>query len=668
MPTESQKPCCETLLGAQQLRELVREARGGFTPDHVARTIRDEDPALRENDVVEIAEILEGLVQSARERLHDAGIEPAEEEAAGSQQRLSKREREYTANLITLLVNQALAVMTAGRTEDALRLAAEALAWSRTIGDRALESLAFRVMSEAYSRSGAYAEQEQVAVRAEEAARASGNPLYLISALQTRATNMLGRWRLDEAEPLVAEAFDIVREEFDEEEECRYYGALMICRARIQLMRLHYPEAIQLLREALRWAERDRFPVTRTTLYSQLGSTYLRIAQYRQAIECHHEVVLLSEHIGSALISGWGYFRLAHTYMVLKEFDEAAEALSRAEDYAGDTIKELGFSILNQRARLFAATERYDDASEICRSLLKTIGDRPLPNLVMSARCLLGDMAIRQDRFEEAVEHYRIAAEFAETAFPQRIHEAKIGLARALLRLERNAEFGVLINEIRNTESTTPEEQLELLRLMAADAEQRNDLRAVLDHERQAFELERTLLERQSEQSLRNARVMAETDLLERTAELERERRRRAEHELADAMVQLSDRTRLVEVVEQRLRRALVETGPQREQSAINALRETLSSLRTGMRAPETPLAYLGSVDDEFFRRLRERFPGLTPKQERLCGLLRAGLSSREIGTLLNIEAEGLKAQRKRLRKRLGMEPEASLEKMMAEM
>ncbi|MBS1912773.1 MAG: hypothetical protein JST22_12365 [Bacteroidetes bacterium] len=666
MPTESPKPCCEKLLGAQQLRELVREARGGFAPDHVARSIRDEDPALRENDVQEIAEIMDGLTRSARERLHEAGIEPADDASQGPQ-RLSKREREYTTNLITLLIHQALAAMTIGDTDVALRIATEALAWCRTIGDLALESLVWRTMSETNSRAGAYAEQEVVGKRAIETARTSGDPHYLISALQTLATNMLGRWKPDDAEPLVAEAFEVVREEFDEEEECRNYGGLLMCQARIRLIRLQYPEAIQLLRQALRWADPERYPITRVSLVTQLGATYLRISQYRQAIECHHEVVLLAEHLGSSMISSWGYFRLAHTYMVLKEFEEAAEALERAEENAGNSVRELRLSIRTQRARLFAATDRYDEAAAACRSLLEEIGNGPPPNLVMTARCLLGEMAIKQHRLEEAERHYREAAEFAEGAFPQRAHEAKIGLAQALLRMERNAEFAAVMDEIRNTDSATPEEQLELLRLAAADAEQRNDLRAVLDHERQAFELERTLLERQAEQSLRNARVMAETDLLERAAELERERRRRAEHELADAMVQLGDRTRLVEVVEQRLRRALVETGPQREQSAINALRETLSSLRSGMRAPETPLAYLGSVDDQFFRRLRERFPGLTPKQERLCGLLRAGLSSKEIGTLLNIEAEGLKAQRKRLRKRLGMEPEASLERMMAE-
>ena len=63
---------------------------------------------------------------------------------------------------------------------------------------------------------------------------------------------------------------------------------------------------------------------------------------------------------------------------------------------------------------------------------------------------------------------------------------------------------------------------------------------------------------------------------------------------------------------------------------------------------------------------LRASYPDLTPKQERLCGLIRAGLSSREISTLMDLEAEGLKAQRKRLRKRLNLQPDERLEMVLA--
>ncbi len=95
-------------------------------------------------------------------------------------------------------------------------------------------------------------------------------------------------------------------------------------------------------------------------------------------------------------------------------------------------------------------------------------------------------------------------------------------------------------------------------------------------------------------------------------------------------------------------------------------MRETLTELRSQTPSGGSPLRYLSGVDEDFYRRLRDICPGLTSKQERLCGLLRAGLSSKDIATLLDLGAEGLKAQRKRLRKKLNLHPDEGLESILS--
>ena len=136
--------------------------------------------------------------------------------------------------------------------------------------------------------------------------------------------------------------------------------------------------------------------------------------------------------------------------------------------------------------------------------------------------------------------------------------------------------------------------------------------------------------------------------------------------ELAEAVVSLGDRNRLVETVERKLRGALEGMEGEREKSVINVVRETLKELRPSSDIHESARHYLAGIDAEFYQRLRASYPDLTPKQERLCGLIRAGLSSREISTLMDLEAEGLKAQRKRLRKRLNLQPDERLEMVLA--
>lgn len=62
-----------------------------------------------------------------------------------------------------------------------------------------------------------------------------------------------------------------------------------------------------------------------------------------------------------------------------------------------------------------------------------------------------------------------------------------------------------------------------------------------------------------------------------------------------------------------------------------------------------------------FFKRLKEKYPSLTPSDLRLCAYLRINLSSKEIAPLLNISIRGVEERRYRLRKRLGLDTNDNL-------
>ncbi len=64
---------------------------------------------------------------------------------------------------------------------------------------------------------------------------------------------------------------------------------------------------------------------------------------------------------------------------------------------------------------------------------------------------------------------------------------------------------------------------------------------------------------------------------------------------------------------------------------------------------------------ENFFQRLKAKFPDLTPSDLRLCAYLRLNLSSKEIAPLLNISVRGVEERRYRLRKRLGLLPTQNL-------
>lgn len=59
---------------------------------------------------------------------------------------------------------------------------------------------------------------------------------------------------------------------------------------------------------------------------------------------------------------------------------------------------------------------------------------------------------------------------------------------------------------------------------------------------------------------------------------------------------------------------------------------------------------------DEFFKKLKAKFPSLTKNEERLCALLRLNLSTKEIATLNNTSVKAVEMSRYRLRKKCELE------------
>ena len=66
-------------------------------------------------------------------------------------------------------------------------------------------------------------------------------------------------------------------------------------------------------------------------------------------------------------------------------------------------------------------------------------------------------------------------------------------------------------------------------------------------------------------------------------------------------------------------------------------------------------------IHDQFFRKLRERYPSLTASDLKFCALLRLNLSTKDIAKFTNLTVRGVEAARYRLRKKLNLPEKTSL-------
>ena len=65
---------------------------------------------------------------------------------------------------------------------------------------------------------------------------------------------------------------------------------------------------------------------------------------------------------------------------------------------------------------------------------------------------------------------------------------------------------------------------------------------------------------------------------------------------------------------------------------------------------------YFDTVHENFFIKLKKKYPNLTSKDLRLCAYLRMNLATKEIAPLMNITVRGVEIGRYRLRRKLELD------------
>lgn len=73
-------------------------------------------------------------------------------------------------------------------------------------------------------------------------------------------------------------------------------------------------------------------------------------------------------------------------------------------------------------------------------------------------------------------------------------------------------------------------------------------------------------------------------------------------------------------------------------------------------------------VHEDFLKRLKQKYPSLTPKELKLCAYLRLNISTKELAPLMNISIRGVEICRYRVRKKLDINRDESLTKMIMDL
>lgn len=133
--------------------------------------------------------------------------------------------------------------------------------------------------------------------------------------------------------------------------------------------------------------------------------------------------------------------------------------------------------------------------------------------------------------------------------------------------------------------------------------------------------------------------------------------------EITSYSLLLANKNNLLKVIENLASKAEKETS---NQNCLQIKRLVDENLHMDGDYWQQFVGHFTQVNPHFFDNLKQKFPDLTANEIKLCAYIRIGMSSKQIAQMLNLSPESVNKNRYRLRKKLGMEKDETLDELIA--
>lgn len=352
--------------------------------------------------------------------------------------------------------------------------------------------------------------------------------------------------------------------------------------------------------------------------YSKLGDFKKAIEYGLEAIPVYKQYESISEYfivcgrVGTMMVSAGEYER-AKSF-----FTELLQSIENADPAINLEWQKL--HILRELARISISNQDWNDALYNLQQPLQAIeNENKLPHLVAETTVVATDAYIGASQYEKA-------AEYAE-------HTLRIGLQ---------------CNDLRN--QYTAHQQL------ATIAEKKNDIATAYHHFKEFHRLKEQAFNDESDRRNKNMQMLLEEKEALRIAQAERLKR----YELEDEIGQLSSALVYREQALKEIRSALRSMSQSNEQNE-QVMQVLQTVLRTTERSTATISTKTYKTVDEM---VEKKFPGLSRVQRELARFIVLGYSTKDIAGLMGISVQSVHTQRYRVRTRLGLGEDASLDQV----
>lgn len=431
---------------------------------------------------------------------------------------------------------------------------------------------------------------------------------------------------------------------------------------------------------------------------SDVGVTYFAIENFHKSLEYSKKAYKTIESLNPSLddkqlISYLFIFtvNIGSSYVNLKEYSKAREMFEKALAY-NERLGNISYNavLYNSLGIIFKEENNFEQAHELyykaveIRTILKdTVGLAQVYNN-------LGILEYQREQFDKATSHFMLAYDYSKkskSTKSQRLaadYLTKIYSALGIYdkAFEMQSIFNQINYSILNTEQVEQMARLELQYLHEREKKiiQLNQQIELAKKEKKSliyltiavfflFSLvilflisrnHRNKIERENEKlALKQKNLNLENSNLKLTKErLKLELDHRNKELATHVMYLLQKNEYLTSVTEQLLsiKDDLLPKNQPQVQSIIQNLKLNIDNT-----AWEEFEIRFQNVQQDFYDKLHEKYPDLTPNEIKLCAFLRLNMTTKEISSITSQSPESIHMARSRLRKKLGISRDVNL-------
>ncbi len=173
---------------------------------------------------------------------------------------------------------------------------------------------------------------------------------------------------------------------------------------------------------------------------------------------------------------------------------------------------------------------------------------------------------------------------------------------------------------------------------------------------------------RQKEQEYKREALVAEKKIINLKNEKLRIEMIHRDKELANQTMDLIRKNKFLVRIKEDLEKLKKSTSDESLKDKISSLIIKIDKDIDHKKQWEVFETAFDEVHEDFLSRLKERFPNLTPKELKLCAYLRMNISTKEIAPLMNISVRGVEICRYRVRKKLDIDRDQNLTRMIIDL